>query len=112
VLVGNHIYGGTGANRGAPVCLELATGKIAWKPRAPVRGSAAVVYADGMLIFRYDRGQVVLIEATPDEYRVKGSFEAIKGDDAAWPHPVVHDGKLYLRHGDILAVYDLRPAEE
>jgi len=108
VLIGDHIFGGNGPNKGDPVCIEFGTGKILWKERAPARGSAAVVYADGHLVFRYDRGDVVLIEASPDELRIKGKFTAPVNDGPAWPHPVIHQGKLYLRHSDILLCYDLR----
>jgi prepilin-type processing-associated H-X9-DG protein len=108
VLVDGHIYGGHGANRGDPACIDLATGKICWKSRAPAIGSAGVLYADGHVIFRYDRGEVLLVEASPDEMRVKGRFTAVKGEGPAWPHPVIHQGKLYLRHGDVLACYDVR----
>ena len=50
VLLDDHIYGGHGPNRGDPACVELATGKVVWKERAPARGSAGVLYADGHLI--------------------------------------------------------------
>jgi outer membrane protein assembly factor BamB len=107
VLVGNHVYGGSGPNRGTPTCIDLTTGKVCWQERAPARGSAAVLYADGNLIFRYDRGEVVLIEATPEEMRVKGQFKCPDQHDA-WAHPVIFQGKLYLRYGDVLSCYDLR----
>ena len=63
---------------------------------------------NGHIVFRYDRGEVVLVEATPKELRVKGQFEAPTGEGPAWPHPVIYNGRLYLRHGDILSCYDLR----
>jgi len=108
ILIGDHLYGGDGQNKGTPVCLEFLTGKIAWKPEAPARGSAAVLYADGNFIFRYDRGPVFLVEATPDEFKIKGRLEPVTDSGPAWPHPVIHNGKLYLRHKDLLACYDLR----
>ena len=49
VLMGDHIYGGHGPNRGEPACVEFGTGKVVWKERSPSRGSAAVLYADGNL---------------------------------------------------------------
>lgn len=76
--------------------------------KTPDRGSAAVLYADGHLWFRYDRGLVALIEATPEAFRLNGTFQPITGEGPAWAHPVIHDGKLYLRHGDLLACYDVR----
>jgi len=89
----------------------LSTGRVLWKQRSPALGSAAVLYADGNLIFRYDRGDVVLIEASPEEMRVKGRFTPPKGGGPAWSHPVIHEGKLYLRHADLLLCYDLRSVE-
>jgi len=112
VLVANHIYGGHGQNAGAPTCLDLATGEVAWKAKAPARGSASTAYADGHVIFRYDRGLVVLAGADPKSFRVKGRFTPPSlGEGPAWSHPVVCDGRLYLRHGDRLACYDLRDKE-
>jgi len=108
VLVDGHVYGGSGGNRGVPVCIELATGKIAWSEKPPERGSAAVLYADGHVIFRYDRGLVVWVEATPEAFRIRGRFQAETADGPAWPHPVIHRGRLYLRHNDLLLCYDLR----
>lgn len=109
VLVGDYIYGGDGQNAGAPVCLELKTGKIAWKEKALDGGSAAVLYADGNLYFRYDKkGIVALIEATPDGFKVKGTLKPAVVEGPAWPYPVIHDGKLYLRAHNTLMCYDVR----
>jgi prepilin-type processing-associated H-X9-DG protein len=108
VLMNGYIYGGHGPNRGDPACIELATGKVVWRQRAPARGSAGVLYADGHVIFRYDRGDVVLIEASPEAMKVKGRFQAPDEEGPAWAHPVIHQGKLYLRHADSLFCYDLR----
>jgi len=111
LLLGDYIYMGHKHNNGLPVCVKMETGEIAWggDVRGPGRGSAAIVYADGHIIFRYQSGEVGLIEATPEEYRLKGSFKAevVKGN--CWAHPVVHGGRLYLREQDELMCYDLSP---
>ncbi|MBN2476094.1 MAG: PQQ-binding-like beta-propeller repeat protein [Pirellulales bacterium] len=112
VLLGDHVYGGSGQNRGAPVCLELATGKIVWKQKPLARGSASVLYADGRLLFRYDRGLLALVEATPEAFRVQGTFEPPVGTGPAWAHPVIHGEKLYLRHNDLLLCYELAGRRE
>jgi outer membrane protein assembly factor BamB len=110
VLVGDHVYGGHGHNRGFPIAVELATGKVAWGGdiRNAGSGSAAVTYADGHLYFRYQNGVVILIEATPQAYREKGSFTIPEVSQPSWPHPVVAGGRLYLREQDALYVYDVR----
>jgi outer membrane protein assembly factor BamB len=108
VCVDNRVYGGHGNSRGEPVCVDVPTGKILWRGKAPDRGSASLLYADGHVWFRYDRGLVAVIEATPEAFRLKGTFRPVTGDGPAWARPVIHDGKLYLRHGDLLACYDVR----
>jgi outer membrane protein assembly factor BamB len=113
VLIGEHIYGGHGHNRGYPICVEMATGKVAWggegvEPTHGGSGSAAVTAADGHLYFRYQNGRMVLIEATPQGYRVKGTFSIPDVNHPSWSHPVVAGGKLYLREQDHLYVYNLR----
>jgi outer membrane protein assembly factor BamB len=108
VWAGSHVYGGHGNSRGEPACVDVATGEIVWRGKPPERGSAAVLYADGHLWFRYDRGLVALVEATPDAFRLKGTFQAITGTGPAWAHPVIVDGRLYLRHADLLVCYDVR----
>jgi outer membrane protein assembly factor BamB len=108
VLVGEHIYCGHGHNNGFPLCIEMKTGKAAWKPgRGVGSGSAAVTFADGHLYFRYESGDVALIEATPKEYRLKGHFKPDENHGPNWPHPVIAGGKLYLRDRDVLRCYDV-----
>ncbi len=110
VLVGNHVYGGDGQNRGLPTCLELDSGKIVWggNIRNAGTGSAAVVAADGRLYFRYQNGVVLLIDASPDGYHERGSLTIPNVTQPSWSLPVVAGGRLYLREQDTLYVYDLR----
>jgi outer membrane protein assembly factor BamB len=115
VLLGDHVYGGHGHNRGHPICVELATGKVAWGGEAERAahggtGSAAVTAADGHLYFRYQNGRMVLIEATPRALQVKGEFAIPGVERPSWSHPVVAGGRLYLREQDALYVYELKGA--
>ncbi len=107
VLVGDSVYGGVGLNKGDPACIDFATGETRWKVEAPSSGSASVVYADGHLVFRYDRGLVLLVAADPQGFRSEGQFMAVTREGPAWAHPVIHQRRLYLRHNDLLACYDL-----
>ncbi|MHC4572852.1 MAG: PQQ-binding-like beta-propeller repeat protein [Planctomycetota bacterium] len=107
VLVDGYIYGGDGQNKGTPVCLEMKTGKILWKEKPVGKGSAAVVYADKHLYFRYQNGLMVLAEANPRNFNVKGTFTIPVETKYSWPHPVILDGKLYLRDNDVLLCYNV-----
>ena len=77
--------------------------------RPPGSGSAAVIYADGNLYFRYDNGVMALIEANPERYKLKGTFRLPNDTGTpSWQHPVIADGKLYLRGEDLLLCYDVK----
>ena len=109
VLIGDYLYMGHGHNKGFPVCVEFLTGKDVWRPgRGPGEGSAAIVSADGNLYFRYESGEMALIEATPKEYHLKGTFKIKTKHAQSWPHPVVLDGKLYLRDQQDLHCYNVK----
>jgi outer membrane protein assembly factor BamB len=109
ILFGDHIYCGHGHNQGFPLCVELATGEVAWAGgRGPGSGSAAILLADGNLYFRYEDGTMALIEATSDEYRLKGEFKLATNNGKSWPHPVIVDGLLYVRDQGTLLCYDAR----
>lgn len=107
ILKDGYVYAGHQHGSGLPICVELESGDVAWGGdiRGAGNGSAAVTYADGNLIFRYQNGTIALIEATPEEYRLKGTLRPEYQEDRSWAHPVVVDGKLYLREQDKLMCY-------
>ena len=109
VLHDGHVFSGTGLNKGFPLCVDLATGSVKWGPiRNRGRGSAAPIYADGRLYLRYQSGLMLLVEATPDGYRERGSFTIPGVEKESWSHPAIADGRLFLREQDRLLVYDIR----
>lgn len=109
VLLNGYIYCGSGHNRGDPLCLEMHTGKVAWKPgHGPGEASAAIAYADGNLYFRYQDGTMALVQASPKEFVLKSKFMPVSHRAEGWPHPAIAEGRLYLRDQDVLMAYDIR----
>ncbi len=109
VLIGDHVYLGHGHNNGFPACIELRSGRNLWqRTRGAGSGSAALVYADGHLYFRYQDGMMALVEANPQGYQLKRSFRLATRNGESWPHPVIQGGRLYIRDQDELLCYDLR----
>ena len=103
VLVNGHVFGGSG---GTFRCLELESGELAFTARSAGKGST--IYADGHLYLRSEAGPVALVEATPNGLKEKSRFaQSDRSDKLAWPHPVIANGKLYLRDQDVLLCYDL-----
>ncbi|MFN0020704.1 MAG: PQQ-binding-like beta-propeller repeat protein [Pirellulaceae bacterium] len=109
IRLGDHIYLGHGHNDGHPVCIDMATGKDAWRAnKSPGGASAAIAYADGHLYFRYENATMALIEANPKEYKLKGTFKIKTQNGQSWPHPVIAGGKLYLRDQNDMLCYDIK----
>lgn len=110
ILVGDHLYFGEGHNNGKPMCIEFQTGKVAWKEeRGAGSGSAAIVFADGNFVFRHQSGTVSLVAASPAAYKQLGKFEQPgRSTFPAWAHPVIANGRLYLRDMDLLFSYDVK----
>jgi outer membrane protein assembly factor BamB len=103
VLVDGYLYG---EGRNELYCVEFKTGKVMWHEGRPGKGSIA--YADGRLYYRDEGGPMTLVEANPDKFVEHGRFDPPRGGGSAWPHPVLANGKLYLRHGDLLMCYDVK----
>jgi outer membrane protein assembly factor BamB len=103
VLVDGYLYG-FGSN--SLICLNFATGETAWQNRSVSKGS--ICYADGHLYCHGEKNQVALVEADPKAYVEKGRFELERLEYPTWTHPVVCNGRLYLRDMDVLTCYDVR----
>jgi len=109
VIVGGYIYGANWkSNRdGNWVCLDWDSGKVMYEKEWICKGS--ITYADGMLYcYEEKEGTVALVKASPEGFDIVSSFEVSKGTGKHWAHPVVCDGRLYIRHGDALMVYDIK----
>lgn len=103
VLVGDTIYG---FNSSILTALDFSTGEVIWRDRSVGKGS--LIYADGHLYVFSENGVAGLVEATRTGYREKGRFELPRSNAKTWSHPVVADGKLYLRDQDTLYCFDVR----
>jgi len=103
VLVGDHLYGFSSAILTA---MRFDTGEVAWRDRSVGKGS--LVHADDRLYLFSERGVVALAEASPEGYREHGRFSLETGSLPTWSHPVVSNGKLYLRDQDTIYAYDVR----
>ncbi len=62
------------------------------------------------ILFRYQDGVVALVAASPEKYNLKGSFKPEHQEGESWSHPVVVNGRLYLREQDKLMCYDVSAA--
>ena len=113
ILLDGCLYGANGGYEGGfLVCLDFKTGKVLWderddpERRAP-KGSVAL--ADGRLYYRTEKGTLLLIEPNPKQYLEHGRFDQPeRSQQPAWAHPVVANGRLYVRDQDVLFCYDVK----
>ncbi|HZK80676.1 MAG TPA: PQQ-binding-like beta-propeller repeat protein, partial [Humisphaera sp.] len=106
ICLGDYVYGSN--DPGILTCMSIKDGSVAWKDRSVGKGSLA--YADGRLYLRAEgSGTVALVDASPEGYKELGQLkQPDRSHAAAWPHPVIAGGKLYLRDQDVLLCYDIK----
>ena len=105
VLVDGYVYQ-SDATKGRWSCLALADGKMMYD--VPGIGKGAITYADGMLYCYGMDASVCLVKADPKGYEIVSSFKISSGTDEHWAHPVIANGRLYIRHGTSLMVFDVK----
>jgi outer membrane protein assembly factor BamB len=113
VLIGDYLYGSQAEQK--LVAVEFATGKVKWQ--AESIGWSSVAYADGLLYLHGVNGDVALVEATPEAYRIKGRFtppaqpqhkKVGPFPEGAFSYPVIANGRLYIHDVGTLWVYDIK----
>ncbi len=112
VRVGDYLYGYS--ERGGWLCQEFKTGKQIWSEKNAL-GKGAVSCADGMLYcLDESSGTVALVEASPSGWKERGRFKldpqtTIRDSQGRiWTHPVISNGRLFLRDQDLISCYDLK----
>lgn len=116
ILLDGCLYGANGGNGGGNlICIDFATGEIIWDERRGEKRvpKGSIVYADGRLYYRTEEGTILLIEPSREKYIERGRFEQPDRTELpAWAHPVIANGKLYVRDQDVLFCYDIAAADE
>ena len=111
ILVGDYVYGHS--DGGGWVCQNFKTGEEVWSEKK--LGKGAIACADGMLYcLDESKGTVALIEASPDGWKEHGRFtlspqtKIRNPEGRIWTHPVISNGKLYLRDQDLIYCFDVK----
>lgn len=109
MVAGDYIYGSNWISNGKGkwVCLKWDTGELKYETDWINKG--ALVAADNLFyVYEEKTGMVGLIKPDPEKWDVISSFKVTNGTGPHWAHPFIQDGKLYLRHGDVLMVYNIK----
>lgn len=107
LLLDGHLYGtSTFRNRNLWVCLDWETGTRQFVEEAV--GKSSLTYADGLLYTLSIDRLMGLVRAAPTGLEIISSFTIPEGGEGkSWAHPLISDGRLYVRHGQFLYAYDV-----
>ena len=117
VLVNGHIYGfseGSGWT-----CQEFKTGENVWSTGRTgevtnFSKGAVLAVNDRLLLQEEKSGLLAVVAASTEGWKEFGRMEFPERtqmetkDNMVWTHPVIANGKLYIRDHDLLFCYDLR----
>jgi outer membrane protein assembly factor BamB len=109
VVSDGYIYGSNWISNGKGnwVCLDWNTGAVKWEQTWNNKGP--VILADGMLyIIDEKNGNIALVKADPARFNLVSYFRITKGTGPYWAHPSIFDGKLFIRHGDVLMGFKIK----
>ena len=108
ILKDGYLYGSNwqSNSKGNWVCMEWNTGKIMYEEKWDSKG--ALVMADGMLYAYNEKGNMGLIQPSPEGFKLISEFKITKGAGQHWAHPFISNGRLFIRHGDMLMVYNIK----
>jgi len=103
----NHpnLYGSD--NKDNWVCQDIRTGEVKLQEKI-LEAKGSIICADGMLYCYSEKGTLGLVRPTRDGMELVSSFKVTLGTDEHWAHPVVCNGRLYIRHGDVLMAFDIK----
>jgi predicted acetyltransferase len=108
VLVDGYIYGSNwyANNKGAWCSIDWETGETGYVHKWETKGS--IVTAENLLYcYEERRGNLALVKANPCNFEIISSFRIPYGSGAHWAHPVISEGKLIIRHGESLMIYNI-----
>lgn len=109
VLIDGNLYGSNWEtnSKGKWASINWETGKSNWEKDWFNKGS--IIAAEGLL-YCYDeqRGNVALVQPDAGDFKIISTFKVINGDGPHWAHPAIYNKMLFIRHGNVLLVYEIK----
>ena len=105
VLVNGKLFGSDDSGK-AWYCLDWKTGVPMYSEK--ITGKGNIIFADGLMYLYGENGEVVLAEPLLNSFKKISAFKVPFGTDQHWAHLVIASGRLFVRHGNSLMVYDIR----
>jgi len=104
ILLNGRIYGSGDSNK-KWFCLDWKTGKVLFNSKMIKVGN--IIWADNLLYCYGQGGNVALVEPKSDSFNLISKFKVPYGEKYHWAHLIIHNKKLFVRHGTSLMVYSI-----
>ena len=104
VLIDGYLYG-SGDNGRSWQCIDWKTGEQKYSSTEVAKG--AVIAANNKLIGYSEKGELFMAETNPSGLKIISKTKITLGSDQHWAHPVINNGVLYVRHGNVLISYKI-----
>lgn len=107
IKIGQHLYG-SGTAKPFLYSIDAASGVLTDSAKI---GRGVVIAADNMIYFYSQNGTMHLVSSTEGKMESISSFRIQQGTREHFAHPVIDQGILYVRHGDVIIGYNIRKEE-
>ena len=104
VLIGGYLYGSGDTDRSWQ-CIDWKTGEQKYSSTEVAKG--ATIAANNKLIGYSEKGELFMAEANSSGLKIISKTKVTLGSDQHWAHPVINNGVLYVRHGNVLIAYKI-----
>lgn len=107
VVHDGHIYG---FDSSIFTCISVATGERLWKGGRYGKGQVILLADSQLLLVTTERGEGVLVRASPKSHEEMARYPLLKGK--TWSHPAIVGDRLFIRNSEEAACYRLPTIEE
>ncbi len=87
-------------------CMDWNTGEEIFVSRD--LGDGRIIYADGMLYIHSSKGELALVKPNPAKFAVVSQTKIEQGSGLHQAQPMMHQGVLYVRHGNAMIAYEVK----
>lgn len=105
IVTDGHIYGSM-YRKSLWYCVDASDGQVLYT--SDKFGNGNIIMADDLFYCYSETGEIALVEANPLSFNVISKFKISLGSDQHWANPVIHQGRLYIRHGNALMAYNIK----
>jgi RNA polymerase sigma factor (sigma-70 family) len=109
VVADDLVFGMSTRNGGCFFCLDAKTGKTLWESEGRMGGYASILHLGSVLLFLRDRGQLLVVKASPTAFEPVADYQVT--DRSIEAHPVFLGNSILIKDDTTLASFRIEPED-